>query len=772
MSEGKENLPWAQPSYKPSSILDLSRHDLGPVGTVSLAEYLRRDKNIETLDMTQTNVVGDKYDDKGVEAIAVALSVNSTLKHLKMFGNKLRDESVDHFVKILLGNDTLKTLNVGYNDFSAKGVIEIADAVASNESLEELTVGAGTIRVQEVRGKVTATSSSKKNKKKNVKKDSMKKLNLRNKSLGPLSALVVSRLLKENTVVEVIDVSHNSLRKEGTRAICNTLSVLPSLTQVNISSNEIFPDGCESMATLVAGSKELKVLKLAENNLTNWGRDCGPMEHVIDNALQRGILRVLHLQGNVLRETGAAVISRFIQESKSLEEIDVSRAQLGAEGAIEISKALSASNKDSNFKILKIAENNIGGRGATPIIEAICTSNHQLVEINFAKNNIPENAVLGWVDILLYHRDEWNLEEIELQGNRVATSLQDDFINLPKRTANRYGIMSGIARVAALKEFRKNYELFKDGKRNNVESGNDAVSANDDKMDVDVEEQKGGEQDSENDADKIVDGIKDMDISPRVEYERDERTRLAVMSYVNSTNTESSNSPQTNSTFVDGEDRDTFSSSDDEDLDPATLAAMRNAYAGISGAEVDMKSNASKTTIGGSKTIASLNVANNDILGTNSNNNTNVGQNTNVIQTFGQGAGTGRSQIQGLSPRRVNSNSGSNASTNNTNGAVSSDNNIRPKAPTSIKAPPKGPKPSNVSQGRRALLKVNNNNDDDSNSLNAPPQPMRKMKKKKTAAELKKMREEQEEEYKRQEAVAKSYELYKQQKAARAAKKK
>ena len=44
------------------------------------------------------------------------------------------------------------------------------------------------------------------------------------------------------------------------------------------------------------------------------------------------------------------------------------------------------------------------------------------------------------------------------------------------------------------------------------------------------------------------------------------------------------------------------------------------------------------------------------------------------------------------------------------------------------------------------------------------------MKKKRTAAELKKLREEQEEDYKRQEAVAKSYELYKQQKAARAAK--
>ena len=76
---------------------------------------------------------------------------------------------------------------------------------------------------------------------------------------------------------------------------------------------------------------------------------------------------------------------------------------------------------------------------------------------------------------------------------------------------------------------------------------------------------------------------KDMDITPRVEYERDERTKQAVMDYVNS----GPNSPQTNSLFENQEEDDVFSSSDDEDLDPATLAAMRDAYAGMSGGNTD-----------------------------------------------------------------------------------------------------------------------------------------------------------------------------------------
>ena len=125
MAEGKENLPWAQPNFKPSAILDLSGTDLGAIGATSLAEFMRRDKTIQTLDLTQAQIASnldgsEGYSDKGIEALAVALSVNSTLKSLKLFANHLRDESVDHIVKIVLGNDTLKSLNVGYNDFSAK----------------------------------------------------------------------------------------------------------------------------------------------------------------------------------------------------------------------------------------------------------------------------------------------------------------------------------------------------------------------------------------------------------------------------------------------------------------------------------------------------------------------------------------------------------------------------------------------------------------------------------------------------------------------------
>ena len=114
---------------------------------------------------------------------------------------------------------------------------------------------------------------------------------------------------------------------------------------------------------------------------------------------------------------------------------------------------------------------------------------------------------------------------------------------------------------------------------------------------------------------------------------------MAVMNYVNSP-VDTLDSPQTNSILEASNDADTFSSSDEDDLDPATLAAMRDAYAGISGAVAsDNTGDASGNISIGSSNSASLNQANSGVHGFNDGDS--IG-NAAVIQSLGGGAGTGR----------------------------------------------------------------------------------------------------------------------------------
>ena len=715
----KENFPWTQPSFQPSRLLDLTKYDLGPEGSTELAEFLRRDTCVESLDLTQAKLIGEGYNDKGVEALMVAFGVNRKLKSVKLFGNELQDESVGHIAKALLANDSISSLNLGYNNFTARGVQALAEAAMGSESLMNFQVGAGTIRVQEVKGHV-------KSKKSGV-------LNFRNQTVGPLSALVIARLLRMNKICTSIDLSHNSLRKEGTAALCDAMSAMTQLKEVNISSNEIFPDGGETMARLVATSLNLEVLKLAENNITNWGQFCAPLENIVHNALEKGVLRVLHLQGNVLRDTGAAVIAKLVQDSTSLTEVDVSRSQLGPDGAMELARALSSGNKQSSLKKLKLDENGIGSRGSTPIIEAICTSGHQLTTLSLRKNVIPEATVLGWLDILSNNRDEWALEEIDLEGNRIPHSLIDDFSELPKKKPNRYGIVTGADRIAPLKAFRLNYENQKNGTGPYAPVEDDVSMASSSppsspprkkSLDIDVATAQSCSDDDTGPVDSLV--------SPLATGSTAAREWVAAQH-----EPATSNSPQSSDNKHFG-DEDTYSDSDEEDLSPAMLAAMQQAYNSMGGGDPSDVSETNKVTdVPVENTTAE------------------------VIQSIGGSAWTGtKPLVQGLAPRRRGSKSKSALDMSGMQAASEA-----PPAPISPRSgPPTAPKPDNLG-GRMSLLRVHDGNDE--STLQERP----KLKARKTAEELRKHREEQEAAYKRQEDVAKSYEMYKAQKAARAAKK-
>ena len=707
----------------------MTKQDLGTAGAVSLAEFLRRNKSVEVLDLTQATLTGDgssgaagEYDDRGIEALAVAFGVNSKLKSVKMFGNCIRDDSVKHLTKAILANDSITSLNLGYNDFTVEGVKALAQAAAGNDTLLELAVGAGKIRVQEVKGGVQS-------------KRKPGHLNLKNQTLGPLSALVVAQLLKANKTATSIDLSHNSLRKEGTRALCEVMEGMFQLAEINISSNEIYPDGGESMAALVEKCAKLSVLKVAENNLTNWGQSCAPLESIVANALRTDTLKVLHLQGNVLREPGAAAIARLIKESKTLEEIDLSRAQLGPDGAISIADALTG--KESNLKVLKLGENSIGSRGSTPLVEALCTSGHTLARLDLRKNNIPEGCVLGWIDLLLHHRDEWTVEEIDLSGNRISSSLIDDFSELPKRAANRYGIVTGASRMAPLKKFRDNYEAQKSGIFEDAGGKHGA------------EEEEAVESEGEDAGTPISREGVPMDAPSKSDDAVVEKTVSTAAKEWVSDSLKSPTGPATSPSPTFENDEEEFYSSDDDDMDPATLAAMREAYNVMGGGGDDGKE--------GPGTGVKLGVLNNAAGEAASATSSSGASHAEVIQAMGASTGTGsRPLVQGLSPRRNRSKSSSRGSA----GSGGTVNMKRPAAPSSprVVGPPSVPKPDHLG-GRMSLLKVN-----DDEGMKPPP---KRMKARKTAAELKKLREEQEADYKRQEDVARSYEIYKQQKAAR-----
>ena len=290
---------------------------------------------------------------------------------------------------------------------------------------------------------------------------------LRDASIGPLSGIVISRLLRENASLKVADLSGNSLRKEGMEAICAGLQGSTSLLKLNISRNEIFPLGAEAVANLIVSTPQLTKLSIAENNITNWGAEPEGFSKIVQAVVSSKSITHVCFSKNVLRdsETVLAALRQLIVEGSSLEEIDLSQTQLTFEGGQAIASAIVEVGGKTALRSLCLAGNALGSTGTLPIIEAICTSGIGLEEINIQKNNITEGTAFAILDLLAHHRDEWpKLETIDVQGNRIPDALKRGS-SPTSMEANRYGIVTVASRISFFKIVRRECEEEKNPKR-------------------------------------------------------------------------------------------------------------------------------------------------------------------------------------------------------------------------------------------------------------------------------------------------------------------
>ena len=112
-----------------------------------------------------------------------------------------------------------------------------------------------------------------------------------------------------------LNISGNNLRKEGTNFLCKELAHYDGLMHLDIGSNEIFPTGVEAIASMLRGAGGgLQFLSLADNNVTNWGKDYDALRTMIDAALDCEILTTLRLEGNVLKDDGCEMIAELISQ--------------------------------------------------------------------------------------------------------------------------------------------------------------------------------------------------------------------------------------------------------------------------------------------------------------------------------------------------------------------------------------------------------------------------------------------------------------------------
>ncbi|XP_059815319.1 NACHT, LRR and PYD domains-containing protein 14-like [Hypanus sabinus] len=272
--------------------LDMSENKLGDSGVKLVSVALRNPEcKIQKLGLIDVGLT-----DSGADDLASALSTNPSLTELNLSGNKLGDSGVK-LVSAALRNPECKIqrlwlIDVGLTD---SGVEDLASALSTNTSLMELDMSEN--------------------------------------ELGDAGVKIVSAALRNpECKIQKLRLTRVSLTDSGAEDLVSTLSTNPSLTELNLSGNELGDSGVKLVSAALRNPEcKIQKLQLDKVGLTDSGA-----EDLVSTLSTNPSLTVLNLGLNSLTDRSVPALYRLILTLPNLEWICLGSNQFSEIGGKEL----------------------------------------------------------------------------------------------------------------------------------------------------------------------------------------------------------------------------------------------------------------------------------------------------------------------------------------------------------------------------------------------------------------------------------------------------
>ena len=199
------------------------------------------------------------------------------------------------------------------------------------------------------------------------------------KGIGDAAAAVLAAVLETNTTLTNLNLSGNNLCPAGAESIAAALKTNTTLTNLGLDDNNLGPAGAASLATALKTNTSLKSLDLSDNNLGPAGAES------LATALKTNTsLTSLDLSGNNLGPVGAESLATALKTNTSLTDLNLMLNNLGPAGAESLAKALET---NTILRSLYLPGNNLGPAGAELLATALKT-NTTLTNLDLSVNNL------------------------------------------------------------------------------------------------------------------------------------------------------------------------------------------------------------------------------------------------------------------------------------------------------------------------------------------------------------------------------------------------
>ena len=311
-----------------------------------------------------------KIDNKEIDQLSQALSVNTELTHLNLSGNEIGEYGAQLLSKALSVNTKLTHLNLSGNQIGKSGAQLLSNALSVNTELTHLNLSGNQIGKSGAQFLSDALFYN----------TTLTHLNLDDNLVGPDGVAYLSLALVVNTTLTYLNLDGNLAQAFGAAYLSRALSRnTTALTDLNLARNEIDDSVAQSLSRALSVNTTLTYLNLSGNKIGTPGATS------LSGALSENTtLTDLNLSGNKIGTLGAASLSGALSENTTLTDLNLSGNKIRTRGASYLSRALS---KNTTLTYLNLSGNKIGTPGAPPLFQVL-SRNTTLTYLNLSGNII------------------------------------------------------------------------------------------------------------------------------------------------------------------------------------------------------------------------------------------------------------------------------------------------------------------------------------------------------------------------------------------------
>lgn len=380
--------------------IDLSNKNIGDIGAISVAEYIRTNESTKHIDLSDCGM-----SNKGIVTVLAALEGNNSVCSIKLAGNNISNEGKD-VVKILKKtleyNESITNIQIAWDSFSS------ADAFV-NEIKNKLKENALKSCIEMAM------------------KANIKEINWSNKYITNDLLLSIIGKLDEKQLqnVESIDLAQCNLSgEEGLKAILSLLMKFPSITKLKFEVDNMPPGKLERIRGLLEAKKiwndinacketqlvinfknkiigdhgfkylKDKILNELDGKIAiSVDASCCSMSatsinYLIDTFSNKNIVS-LNVANNNFNEITASVLIGRLPELKNIRELNLSDNEIGCSTSI-IDRLIRVMLDHKNLKIIHLVNVKLSIANKNSLLEFSKKYNEVKIKLSGSENLIAD----------------------------------------------------------------------------------------------------------------------------------------------------------------------------------------------------------------------------------------------------------------------------------------------------------------------------------------------------------------------------------------------